>query len=295
MMEPRLKSMPILTPAGFSQLAWAEWGPDAPVKTVLCVHGLTRNGRDFDVLATALAAEGWRVVAPDMPGRGRSPRLRVQDYTYPVYAGVIAALLARLAVDSVDWVGTSMGGIIGMSLAALPGAPIRRLLLNDVGAFIPRPAIARILDYAGGDKRFDDRGAAERYLRQVHAPFGALTDEQWRHMALYSSLPADGGGFRLHYDPAIIQALAAAPADDVVLWPLWEPIACPTLILRGAESDLLLRDTAQEMTRRGAAAAKGLVRLQEIAGAGHAPALMAADQIAMVRDFLADDAAVISE
>lgn len=278
--------MPILTPAGFSELAWAEWGPDAPVRTVLCVHGLTRQGRDFDPLAISFAAAGWRVVAPDMPGRGRSTRLRVQDYTYPVYAGVIAALIGRLAVDSVDWVGTSMGGIIGMSLAALPGAPIRRLVLNDVGAFIPRPAIARIIEYAGGERRFDDRAAVERYLRQVHAPFGALSDNQWRHMAEHSSVAGDGGGFRLHYDPAIIQALAAAPADDVVLWPLWEAIAYPTLILRGADSDLLRRDTAIEMTQRGAAAARGLVRLQEIAGAGHAPALMVADQIATVREFL---------
>jgi pimeloyl-ACP methyl ester carboxylesterase len=279
--------MPILTPGGFRQLAWAEWGPDAPVRTVVCVHGLTRNGRDFDPLAAALAAEGWRVVAPDMPGRGRSARLRPQDYTYPVYAAVVAALIGRLAVESVDWVGTSMGGIIGMSLAAQPGAPIRRLVLNDIGAFIPRPAIARILDYAGGERRFDDRAAVERYLRQVHAPFGSLSDDQWRHLAEHGSVPAEGGGVRLHYDPAIIQALAAGPMDDVVLWPLWEAIACPTLLLRGAESDLLLRDTGLEMTRRGVAAGKGLVRLHEIAGAGHAPALMADDQIATVRNFLA--------
>src|SRR4051812_24596467 len=120
MTSPRLRTMPILTPGGFTRLAWAEWGPDEPTRTVVCVHGLTRNGRDFDVLAQSLAAEGWRVVAPDVPGRGRSDKVRPQDYTYPVYMGAMAALIGRLGVDSVDWVGTSMGGLIGMMLAAQP-------------------------------------------------------------------------------------------------------------------------------------------------------------------------------
>jgi pimeloyl-ACP methyl ester carboxylesterase len=287
-MSPRLQSMPVLTPGGFVQLAWAEWGDANATRTAVCVHGLTRNGRDFDVLAEALARAGWRVAAPDVPGRGRSERLRrIEDYTYPVYMAALSALIGRLAVPSVDWIGTSMGGLIGMMLAAQPGTPIRRLVINDIGPFIPKASLQRIADYIGQDRAFDSLDALEAYLRRVHAPFGALTDAQWRHLATYSSAPAETGGLRLHYDPAIAQAFKAGPIEDVAVWPVWEAIACPVLVLRGAESDLLVKDTAEEMTRRGAAAASGQVQLRTIAGAGHAPALMAPDQVAIVREFLA--------
>ena len=286
-MTPRLETMPVLTPGGFVQLAWAEWGDKDAARTAVCVHGLTRNGRDFDVLAEALAQAGWRVVAPDVPGRGRSERLRrSEDYTYPVYLAALSALIGRLAVPHVDWIGTSMGGLIGMMLAALPGAPIRRFVINDIGPFIPKASLQRIADYIGQAYNFGTLEDLEGYLRRVHAPFGALTDAQWRHMATYSSAPAEGGGVRLHYDPAIAQGFKAAPIDDISLWPAWEAIACPVLVLRGADSDLLLKETAEEMTRRGAAAARGQVQLRTIAGAGHAPALMAPDQIAIVREFL---------
>ena len=287
-MGPRLQSMPVLTPGGFVQLAWAEWGEADAARTAVCVHGLTRTGRDFDVLAAALAEAGWRVVAPDVPGRGRSERLRrSEDYSYPVYMAALSALIGRLAVPQVDWIGTSMGGLIGMMLAAQPGAPIRKLVINDIGPFIPKASLQRIADYIGQDRRFDSLAELEAYLRRVHAPFGALTDAEWRHLATHSSAPAENGKVRLHYDPAIAQAFKAAPIDDVALWPVWEAIARPVLVLRGAESDLLLKDTAEEMTRRGAAAARGLVQLRTIAGAGHAPALMAPDQVAIVREFLA--------
>jgi pimeloyl-ACP methyl ester carboxylesterase len=287
-MTPRLHAMPILSPGGFVRMAWAEWGPEHASRTVVCVHGLTRNSRDFDPLAHALAGEGWRVLAVDVPGRGRSEWLRKpEDYTYPFYAAALAALIGRLDVETVDWVGTSMGGIIGISLAAQPAAPIRRLVLNDIGALIPKSAIERIGKYVGRTQLFDDLKAVEAYLRLVHAPFGALTDEQWRHLATHSAAPAENGKLRLHYDPAIAKAFTATPPDDVVMWPYWEPIACPVLILRGATSDTLPKEVAVEMTRRGTAAGKGRVELREIANAGHAPALMAADQIAIVRDFLA--------
>jgi pimeloyl-ACP methyl ester carboxylesterase len=286
-MSPRLQSMPVLTPGGFVQLAWAEWGDERAARTCVCVHGLTRNGRDFDVLAEALAQAGWRVVAPDVSGRGRSERLRRnQDYNYPVYMAALSALVGRLAVPSVDWIGTSMGGLIGMMLAAQPGAPIRRLVINDIGPFIPKASLQRIADYIGQDRGFADLKAVETYLRQVHAPFGALSDAQWRHLASYSSAPAENGQLRLHYDPAIAEAFKAAPIEDISLWPVWEAIACPVLVLRGADSDLLLKETAEEMTRRGTTAARGQVQLRTIAGAGHAPALMAPDQLAIVRDFL---------
>lgn len=287
-MTPRLKTMPVLTPGGFVQLAWAEWGDESAARTVVCVHGLTRNGRDFDVLAEALAQADWRVVAPDVPGRGRSERLRrSEDYTYPVYLAALSALIGRLAVPNVDWIGTSMGGLIGMMLAAQPGTPIGRLVVNDIGPFIPKASLQRIADYIGEERGFATAAELEAYLRRVHAPFGALSDAQWRHLAAYSSAPAENGRVRLHYDPAIAQAFKAAPIDDISLWPVWEAIACPVLVLRGADSDLLLKETAEEMTRRGAAATRGQVRLRTIAGAGHAPALMAPDQIATVREFLA--------
>jgi len=279
--------MPVLSPGGYVRLAWAEWGAKAAGQVVVCVHGLTRNARDFDFLAQDLAGQDWRVVSVDVPGRGRSEWLRRQeDYAYPVYAAALAALIGRLGVERVDWVGTSMGGLIGMMLAAQPGTPIRRLVLNDVGAFIPKASIARIAQYVGRDPRFAGVAEVEAYLRQVNAPFGPLTDAQWRHLASHSAVPAAEGGWRLHYDPAIGRAFTSAPVEDVALWPVWEAIACPVLILRGAESDLLSRQTAEEMTRRGVAAAAGKVQMREIAGVGHAPALVALDQIALVREFL---------
>jgi pimeloyl-ACP methyl ester carboxylesterase len=284
---PRFSAMLVLSPSGFVRLGWTEWGPAISSRVAVCVHGLTRNSRDFDMLARALAGDGWRVLAVDVPGRGRSEWLRRgEDYSYSVYATATAALLGRLDTDSVAWIGTSMGGIIGMMLAAQPATPIKRLVLNDVGALVPKDAIARIAAYIGRDAHFANLAELEAHLRKVHAPFGPLTDAEWRHLATFSSAPAENGKLRLHYDPAIAKAIKAVEPADAVLWPIWEAIACPTLILRGAESDILLRDTAVEMTTRGIAAKQGLVTVRELPGIGHAPALMAADQIDLIRDFL---------
>jgi pimeloyl-ACP methyl ester carboxylesterase len=288
-MTPRTSVVPVLGPSGFTRVALYEWGPPrAASGAVVCLHGLTRNARDFDVLAGGLAAAGHRVAAVDMPGRGRSGWLASpQDYGYPVYLAAVAAVIARLDLESVSLVGTSMGGIIGMMLAAQAETPVAKLVVNDVGPFIPKAAIERIAAYVGLDPLFPDLAALERTLRSVHAAFGALSDEQWRHLAEHSArLVADG--WRLHYDPAIAVPFAAKPPEDVVLWPVWDRIDCPTLVLRGAESDLLMAETAREMTARGAAGAAGKVRLSEIAGCGHAPALMADDQVALIRDFLRD-------
>ena len=284
-MTPRKSIVPVLGPSGFTQVAMREWGP-ARGAAVICVHGLTRNAHDFDVLGPALAEAGARVVAVDMPGRGGSAWLgNPKDYAYPVYLAATAAVIARLDVARVALVGTSMGGIIGMLLAAQPGTPVARLVINDVGPFIPKAAIARIAAYVGLDPLFPDLAALERALRNVHAAFGALSDEQWRHLAAHSARKV-AEGWRLHYDPAIAVPFAERPPEDVVLWPVWDKIACPTLVLRGAESDLLGAETAREMTTRGAAGAAGRVRLAEIPGCGHAPALMAADQVALLREFL---------
>lgn len=281
-MTPRLRTLSYLVPQGFLDLAYVEWGPPEG-RPVVCAHGLTRNARDFDVLAQALAGRGRRVVAVDFPGRGRSARLPDPAlYAFPTYLAALGALIARLDSDAVDWVGTSMGGLAGMMLAAQPGTPVARLVVNDVGPFIPKAGLERIAGYVGGTGRFTSLDEVEAHFRRVAAPFGALTDAQWRHMAEHGAV-RDGDGWRLHYDPAIAAAFAATPPADVDLWGVWERVAAPTLVIRGADSDLLLEDTAQRMAAR----ADDRVRLAVFAGCGHAPALMAADQVQTVADFLA--------
>ncbi len=193
----------------------------------------------------------------------------------------MTVLLARLAAARITWIGTSMGGLIGMMLSALPGSPIERLLLNDIGPFIPKSALARLAAYVGADPRFPDMAAAERYVREVHAPFGDLGDDGWRRLTEISVKPTDGGGFRLNYDPRIGDALRQKSLEDVDLWAIWDRIGCPTLVLRGVNSDLLLPDTVAEMGRRGPRAED-----IEIAGCGHAPALRTADQVALVANWL---------
>lgn len=266
---------------GFHRLAYTEWpGPkDAP--TLLCVHGLTRNSRDFDTLAGALSAH-YRVICPDLPGRGKSEWLAdAADYAYPLYLADIAALIARLDVARVDWVGTSMGGTIGMLFASLPQAPIGKLVINDIGALVPKAGIERIAAYVGLDPGFADLAAFEAVLRRVHAPFGPLSDAQWHHLATYSSRRRPDGSIGFNYDPKIAAAFQQGPIDDVDLWKSWDAIKAPVLLLRGAHSDILPRDVAAAMTQRGPGA-----KLIEFAGIGHAPALVAEDQIAAIRDFL---------
>jgi pimeloyl-ACP methyl ester carboxylesterase len=272
-----------LGPKGYHRMAfvsWSEVGGDG-VPTI-CVHGLTRNSRDFDPLAAHLAKKG-PVLAPDVVGRGASDWLRDPAfYAVPYYAADIASLIARLDVKEVNYVGTSMGGLIGMVLAGQPGSPIRRLVLNDIGPFVPKASLERIGGYVGNQQRFASLGALEAYLRTVHAPFGPLTDAQWAHMAQYGSRKLEDGARVLSYDPGIAVPMRQGPINDVVLWPLYDQIACPTLVMRGATSDLLLPETAQEMAARGPKA-----EIYEVAGCGHAPALMAEDQIARVAAFLA--------
>ncbi len=269
-----------LSPHGFFRMAYVEWpGPER--RPVVCVHGLTRNGRDFDRLAAALAA-GASVFCPDMPGRGRSQWLdRAEDYAYPTYISACAALLARLGADEVDWVGTSMGGIVGMFLAALPGTPIRRLVLNDIGAFIPADGLRRLATYVGTDPSFAGASSLEADLRRVAAPFGPLSDADWRHLARISTRLKPDGTLGYAYDPLIGAALRQGEPKDVDLWATYDAIRVPTLVLRGADSDILRAADARAMTERGPRA-----RLVEFAGMGHAPALMAEDQIAHVRAFL---------
>jgi pimeloyl-ACP methyl ester carboxylesterase len=269
-----------LGPHGFHRVAYAEWAGPPGAPTVLCVHGLTRNGRDFDELAAALSRR-FRVVCPDVVGRGRSGWLsHPGDYGYPLYLADMTALIARLDVEAVDLVGTSMGGLIGMMLAAQPGTPIRRLVMNDIGPLIAKEGLLRIATYVGADPVFPDLAALEAYLREVSASFGKLTDAQWRHLAEHGARRRQDGTLGRAYDPAIAEAFKTVK-DDIDLWPVWDAVKAPTLVLRGAESDLLRSADAAVMTQRGPRA-----RLVEFPGIGHAPALMAQDQIAAIEDFL---------
>ncbi|HXM84622.1 MAG TPA: alpha/beta hydrolase [Stellaceae bacterium] len=264
------------------RLAYYEWAGPKGAGTVLCLHGLTRNGRDFDTLAEALASD-FRVVCPDMAGRGRSQWLDdPMLYAYPLYLADMAALIAALGVQSLDLVGTSMGGNIGMLWAAQQGSPIRKLVMNDIGPLIAKQGLKRIRRYAGLDPSFEDLAALEAGLRKVFAAFGPLTDEVWRQMAEHSARHSPDGRLGLAYDPKI-----AAPfkkgwfVRNIDLWQYYDAVTCPVLVLRGAESDILRAADAQAMTRRGPRA-----RLIEFPGIGHAPSLTAPDQIKAVRDFL---------
>lgn len=263
------------------KLGYVEWGDAAAARTIVCVHGLTRNARDFDALAEALAQRGGRVIAIDVAGRGASAWLGdPAQYDVAVYARHLERMLALLGLEAVDWVGTSMGGLIGMRIAAAPGTPIQRLVINDVGPFIAKTTMAPIKLYLGLDLTFAGIEELEQHLRQIHAPFGPLSDAQWRHLAEHSARWTPEG-VQLHYDPAIREPFLAWSPDDVDLWDEYDRIACPTLVLRGGDSLLLDALTAERMIRRGPRAT-----LVVFPGIGHAPALMAEDQIGVVRGWL---------
>ena len=286
--QPRFFTYPFLGPSGFVQLHYTEWGPQGSERTVLCVHGLTRNGRDFDFLARHLAQQGMRVIAPDLPGRGRSDWLpSVNDYATKTYLSAMTSLVCRLNVPEIDWVGTSLGGHIGMEFAACEGAPVRRLVLNDFGARLQGASLNRLGRNARMAKQFSNMKDLEQHLRTVYQPFGDLTDEQWRHMTEHSSMRTSDGLYRQNFDPAISVDFMLWPAlIDITLWHVWGKVQCPVFILRGETSDLLLSSTVDRMKERGAAAAHGLVESVEIANCGHAPALMNLEQVQLIEEFL---------
>jgi pimeloyl-ACP methyl ester carboxylesterase len=281
-MQIRRDSVRCVTPSGFHRMAYIEWGDPANPRVLVCVHGLTRSNRDFDAFAQAMAAD-YRVVCPDVAGRGDSDWLKnPMEYGVPTYAADMVTLLARLNVESVHWVGTSLGGLIGMALAALPESPISRLVLNDVGPVITAASLARIAAYVGKAPRFPAIEAADAYIRLVSASFGPHTDAEWRKLTENVLRQEADGSFRMHYDPKLaVPFVAALTSADMELWPLYDAIECPVLLVRGADSDLLTTAAAAEMERRGPKA-----QLVEFAGVGHAPTLMHADQIEVVRAFL---------
>ncbi|HMB76034.1 MAG TPA: alpha/beta hydrolase [Kiloniellaceae bacterium] len=270
-----------LSPAGFHRMAYRHWGAGNRRGVVICVHGLTRNGSDFDLLAEALASAGWQVYCPDVVGRGASDWLAsAESYGYPQYLADMAVLIGRCSADRLHWVGTSMGGLMGMMLAADPKTPLASLLLNDIGPLVPNAALRHIGTYVGKAPSFPDLAAAEAYLRETYCAFGPLSDALWRRVTK-ASVQADGSGYGLNYDPQIAAAFRDIGDEDIDLWALWDRIALPTMTLRGALSELLLPDSAAEMTRRGPKS-----ELQEVAGCGHAPWLMTADQIGLILDWL---------
>jgi pimeloyl-ACP methyl ester carboxylesterase len=265
-------------------MAYLEWGsPDNP-RVLVCVHGVTRSARDFDALARALASD-YRVVCPDLPGRGDSDWLaNPMEYQLPVYLGDVVTLIARLDVETVDWVGTSLGGLVGMALAALPGSPVARLVLNDVGPVLTATSLQRIAGYVGKWPPLPTMEAAEAYVRAVSASFGPHTDAEWRLLTEHVVRQNPDGSIRMHYDPSLALAFTAQPiTKDLESWDVYDRIRCPTFVIRGEHSDLLTRATAAEMAVRGPKA-----RVIEIAGVGHAPTLMHDDQIRIVRSFLAE-------
>ncbi len=272
------------------EIHYTEWGPrDGPV--LVAWHGLARTGRDMDELAGHFAAMGWRVICPDTLGRGLSQwsPSPATEYRLQFYARIAAELLDALGVVRAHWVGTSMGGAIGTVCAAglfEPGLKDRivSLVLNDNAPQLAEPAIERIRTYAGNPPAFDTMVELEAFFRQVYKPFGWLSDAQWRRLAETSSRRLPDGRITPHYDPAMVQQFIHHP-DDYLLWTHYDALEIPVLCLRGAESDLVLRETTGEMLRRGPGL-KGLTRVVEVANCGHAPALNVPDQLDLITHFI---------
>lgn len=285
MTDARLLHVRCLDSRGLHRMAYWEWGEAANPRVLVCAHGLTRQGRDFDTLAQDLARD-YRVVCPDVVGRGQSDWLAdPAGYNIPAYVADMVTLVARLGVEEVDWVGTSMGGLIGLALASLPNTPIRRLVLNDVGPLLQPTALARIGAYVGDPVHWPSVEDAADALWAISSGFGPHTREQWLALTR-PQLKADGEGYKPHYDPVIALAFKTmtpelAAASETLLWQAYDRVSQPTLLLRGADSDLLSRETALAMTQRGPRA-----QLHELPGVGHAPMLVQPEQRALVRAFL---------
>ncbi len=285
MTEPRLRHVQCLGSRGLHRMAYWEWGDPRSPHVVVCAHGLSRQGRDFDTLAVSLC-ERYRVVCPDVVGRGQSDWLAYPTgYAIPAYVADMVSLLARLDAEVIDWVGTSMGGLIGLGLAALPASPLRRLVLNDVGPTIEPVSLARIGTYLGQPAHWATVDEAADALLAISQGFGPHTREQWLALTR-PQLKPDGSGFKPHYDPAIALPFRLitpelAKAGEAALWAMYDHLRLPVLLLRGAESDLLSVATARAMTERGPKA-----RLIEFAGVGHAPMLVQPEQRQAVTDFL---------
>lgn len=260
--------------AGFHHLNYLEWGTPGDKGTVVCVHGFTRNAHDFDFLACDLVNEGFHVICPDVAGRGDSDYLSFSGmYNYGMYVADMLALFTQLGLCDVQWVGTSMGGLMGMMLESSNPFTIKRMVLNDIGPFIPKAALNRIGSYVGRNMVFDNRESAIAHMKAIHATFGLKHEYQWEHMFYTSYKQGDDGKWYAKYDPKIGDAFRTKTGKqikmpDMDMWPMWEALNLPMLVLRGKESDLLLEKTAKQMARQDN------VQLIEFADVGHAPMLM---------------------
>ena len=279
--------------SGFHGLHATDWGPKRSRRVVVCAHGYSGNGRDFDPLARALAERGYRVICPDVAGRGESAWLATPlQYHFPRFIADTRTLLAHLGVTEVDWIGTSMGGLLGMLIASQPSTPIRRLVMNDVGAFLPMGALQHIARNLESPPAFASLAEVEAHLRHTHRDWGEITDAQWKHLARHHARRA-GDSWRLHYDPQI--ALVAHPprlGPGLAFWDAWYRVRCPALLVRGERSGVFPAEIAQAMVD-----IRPDARVVEIEGAGHAPALMRAEEIGLLLDFLGPEprrAAVVS-
>jgi pimeloyl-ACP methyl ester carboxylesterase len=296
MSAPALNYVNCPDASGGHRMAYWEWGNPAAGHVVMCVHGLTRQGRDFDILAKTLcdrSGNGVRVICPDVAGRGKSDWLQDPGaYQVPQYTVDMLALLAQLQPTTLDWVGTSMGGLIGMAICGQPDlplpVPVRRLVLNDVGPKLPWEALHRIGTYLGQTGRFTSLQEAADALWAASSSFGPHTPEQWLAFSRPMVKPIEGapGLFELHYDPAIAVAFSnltreLAAQGEAILWQLYDNIKAATLLIRGAQSDLLSGETAQAMTQRGPRA-----RLVTFEGVGHAPTFVTSHQVGTIADFI---------
>jgi pimeloyl-ACP methyl ester carboxylesterase len=272
-------------PARPRHLAYLEWGDPANPRVAVCAHGLSRNARDFDALAQALSTR-FRVICPDMAGRGKSSWLvNKSDYTYSLYVSDSLTLLDTIKAGSVTWIGTSMGGIVGMMIAATHKPRISALVLNDVGAIVSAGGLKRILGYVGIGSIFENKEAAMSSLKSILAPFNITTEEQWQYMFNASFVSLAGERYAMAYDPGINQPFRDAVSkaegiSDVDLTSFWNEVTCPVLILRGERSDILSRQTAEFMLGRPQP-----VELMEIKDTGHAPPLLDPSQIRIILDW----------
>lgn len=276
--QPRENFLLCLATDDFHKVYYTDWGSVDACKIAICVHGISRNGRDFDYLAKALVTQGYRVICPDMPGRGKSDWLPLAtDYNLPFQASILTNFMNLYQGDELLWIGTSMGGILGMLMASRPTTPITNLILNDIGIHLDSEPLKKILHYLGLMPTFKTRDLAKNFLSQVLAPFGIKTDEHLDHMTTYSFFKNDQGEYQLTYDPKI---LTLFQTDEVDLSPYWEPITCPTLVIRGQNSTILTSQTAAKM------AEKPNVDLTEFPDVAHAPALMDDQQVATILTWL---------
>lgn len=267
---------------GTVRLGYLEWGGRDATRTALCIHGISRNAHDFNWLGRELAKAGWRVIAIDMVGRGASQWLDdPAGYAVPVYIQHIAHVVSALELGEVDWIGTSMGGLIGMVAASAGAVPMRRLVLNDIGPFIALEVLAGIVERAREVPAFKDEDAIKAFLMERFAPFGPVSDSQWSYIAHHSARRDANGDLSLACDPAIAVPLANQEPGDVDLWEAYDAIKVPTLVVRGGVSEVLDQPTAEAMMTRGPGAT-----LVTFHGITHPLWLSDDEQIHLVRDWL---------